>query len=100
MEYTKEQRKEIYIKSAFRLSQMDLNDVCCCAIAYVIDYKSFDGCNILDGDYTKNNFPELWSFKPQGKNSGERWFDDDLCIDAFHVLRLNILLTCAEMCND
>lgn len=92
MKYTKEQRREIYLKAADRL-QDSWSCFACDALNNIIQVG-----DLVDfKDIIKSDLPEFYLFKPK------RYYDSFVESWWKHgdkEPRINCLLLCAEMCRD
>lgn len=91
--YTKEQRREIYLKSANTIKD-EKEYFCCSAINVNTGFKH--------ESITEYLFPELHLFRPPNTFIDDPWFGyyNDDHRHSSQKLRHIILLLCAEMCND
>lgn len=100
MEYTKGERREIYLKAAELIKQ---ETFCCHAIKAVTGIEIDETCHIggmvdRQNVFIQKYFPEFFLFKPTGEEIEYK------AIYSWHFnggsARVNALLLCAEMCND
>ncbi len=95
MEYTKEQRREIYLKTAEAIE----NNIWWCICGTFKKLEFIGSYPITTGitNHCKSIFPEFELFDPE--NGGVVWFGWEEAHDS-KANRINALLLMAEMCND